>query len=307
MSSYTTKHGQFDGTSWEELCQQIFKMKFGLDGYQEMPASPGDYGIEGFVKQFGIAYQCYCPNKHYTQTELYEKQRDKITKDLGKLNTYKDELKDRLGDLKIKKWIFLCPEINKNELLAHAISKQTDIRNLKLEILDDEFEVELQDADFYIKEMHQIKNFNGFKIAFQDEAPFMELFDESTEEYTDNIKRKNKKRCIVDGEVNQHRHAKLNALTLKKWFEGDNLLRKIEREFADVYYQLAKVINQYESELEESCLTWADLPEKLIEDVRNNLRQRIKESIPSIDDAERCKIADSMTSKWIALCPLEID
>lgn len=65
-----TDFGTFDGTSWERLCQLAFKLKYG-PSYQRMPASPGDYGIEGWTTD-GLAFQCYCPERHYTQDELYE-------------------------------------------------------------------------------------------------------------------------------------------------------------------------------------------------------------------------------------------
>ena len=74
-----------DGDKWESLIQAVFKRKY--DTYQEMLASPGDFGIEGFVLNEGIAIQCYCPYRQYDTAPLYEKQRDKITTDLHKLET----------------------------------------------------------------------------------------------------------------------------------------------------------------------------------------------------------------------------
>lgn len=79
---FNTKFGPFNGSTWEGLCQQVFKRKYQAECYQQMPASPGDYGIEGYTSDTGWAFQCYCPEKHYERTELYDKQRDKITTDL---------------------------------------------------------------------------------------------------------------------------------------------------------------------------------------------------------------------------------
>lgn len=306
MSSYSTKIGPMDGNAWEEICQLVFKKIYRQAGYQEMPASPGDYGIEGFVKDYGIAIQCYCPEKTYTQEELYDKQRDKITRDLAKLNTYKDELKKRLGDCKIKKWIFLCPEINRNELLSHTVKKQTEMRLLNLDILDDTFEVEVQDIDFYIHEIQEILMLKGSKVIFDITPQQLKYFTSATEEIELNIKRKNEKRCITNGQLNIDKHKRLNVLTEKKFLDGDLLLRRIEKNSALIYFELARVINQYESEIEELCLTWDDLPEKLIEKIKEILALRIKESIPMLGDAERHSLVDSLAAKWIALCPLEL-
>lgn len=306
MSSYITKIGPMDGRSWEEICQLVFKKLYRQFDYQEMPASPGDYGIEGFVKDYGIAIQCYCPEKMYTQDELYDKQRDKITRDLAKLNTYKDELKKRLGDCKIKKWIFLCPEINRNELLSHVVKKQAEMRLLNLDILDDTFEVEVQDIDFYLSEIQEVMMFKSGKINFDITHKQLNYFTSATEEMELNIQRKNEKRCITNGLLNIEKHKRLNVLTEKKFLDGDVLLRRIEKDSALIYFELARVINQYENEIEELCLTWDALPEQLIDKIKAILALRIKESIPMLGDSERHSLVDSLAAKWIALCPLEL-
>lgn len=78
------KFGDFDGDSWEAFCQQCLILKFKNEGYQELYASNGDLGIEGFTRT-GIVFQCYCPDDDYDPQTLYEKQRNKITQDLNKL------------------------------------------------------------------------------------------------------------------------------------------------------------------------------------------------------------------------------
>lgn len=79
---FNTKFGSFNGSTWEDLCQLVFKRKYDAVGYQQMKASPGNFGIEGFTIGTGLAFQCYCPDKHYERAELYENIRDKITQDL---------------------------------------------------------------------------------------------------------------------------------------------------------------------------------------------------------------------------------
>lgn len=65
-------------------------MKYEVEGYQEMSAhTDGDLGIEGFTRT-GVVFQCYCPDEEYDSTKLYEHQRDKITKDLGKLKNIRN-------------------------------------------------------------------------------------------------------------------------------------------------------------------------------------------------------------------------
>ena len=87
-----TEYGTFDGNKWESVSQLCFKNNFREEAYQEIKATPGDFGIEGFTRT-GKAFQCYCPNEHYSSKELYDNHRNKITKDLKKLRTYEKQLK----------------------------------------------------------------------------------------------------------------------------------------------------------------------------------------------------------------------
>ncbi|HDL6349326.1 TPA: hypothetical protein PXC92_005340, partial [Pseudomonas aeruginosa] len=125
-----------------------------------MPASPGDWGIEGYVAN-GIAFQCYCPNKHYNPDMLYIKQRDKITKDIGKLRTNEAELFARLGDTRIKNWCFVTPEISDNKLIKHAKAKEAEARAWNLSILSPDFRIDLHTAEHYEADIHAFQALEG--------------------------------------------------------------------------------------------------------------------------------------------------
>jgi hypothetical protein len=307
-SMLQTEYGSYNGDTWEDLCQLIFKFKYAEGNYQEMPASPGDFGIEGFIKHNGVAFQCYCPDENYTISELYEHQRDKITADLKKLQTYESDISKRIGDQKIKEWIFLTPIIKDNKLLKHARKKEVELRALGLNILTPNFSVILRDADFYAKEINQVKANLNTKLTFLEPPPnIIEPAATDRAPYEANILRKNLPRCTTNGVVNNTKYDKLNELTLRKWIDGDDLLRRIDSDAPEIFFNLSRTIFQYENELEELCLTWDATPNELISKIRNDLRDRIKESVPTLGDSEIYSIADNMTSKWIALCPIEIE
>lgn len=303
-----TDFGAFDGNSWERLCQTILKNKYIENGYQEMPASPGDYGIEGFVTDFGYAYQCYCPDTNLDKKSLYEKQRDKISTDLKKLKTYRQEIKSRIGDRKIKRWVFLSPIINMNDLLAHVKKKQQEVLGWKLDIIDDDFQIYLHDADFYVSEIHKIRAVGGEKISFIGDCTDFSFIDiHSDDAYQQNINRKNSKRCKQSGDDSSTQLKKLNEITIKNLIKGASFMSKVEKESPDVYFHLSRVIAQYEDEVEENCITWSGKAEELIKKVRGGLIHRISEEIPSLSASDRSLIARLLTSQWLAVCPLDIN
>lgn len=90
--------GNLDGNAWEELCQSCYRLRYQDQHYTEIPAvQGGDAGIEGFTRN-GIVNQCYFPERNYSDDELYEHLRDKMTRDIGKL--LDANYKKRLEELK---------------------------------------------------------------------------------------------------------------------------------------------------------------------------------------------------------------
>lgn len=187
---YITSFGAFNGTSWEALCQQVFKKKYGCDGYQQIPASPGDFGLEGFTLKTGYGFQCYCPDKQYPHQELYEKQRDKITRDIGKLKTNQADFAKILGTTKLEYWVFVTPEIDKNALLTHARQKEIDVQKWSLPFLLPDFRILLHDAEYYLVEISELRSAAGEALDFDEAPQQLPGLSESSEVYENNIRRK---------------------------------------------------------------------------------------------------------------------
>lgn len=301
---FQTKYGMFDGDSWEALCQQCFKAKYGHEGYQEMVASPGDYGIEGYTKDTGIAFQCYCPDGQYTQQELYEKIRDKITTDLNKLKEYKAPLADRLGGTKIRKWYFVTPVVNRNDLLRHAATKSEEVADWGLPFIDSSFSVEIRDADFYATEIHHLQKLKGTKLLVGEYEPLQEfVWDGAGSVYFENVRRKNKARFTGGVSDNIER---LNSSTIRRLATGDALLRSIAADYADQYFLIVRVISQYEDEVEEKSVTWAKSANELIDEVKVELRDRLLAEGVSLSGPDVNEIVNHVIARWLALCPLDV-
>ena len=105
-----------NGNAWEDLCVKCYRIRYQNENYTYIPAAQGgDAGIEGFT-QNGIVHQCYCPEREYSDDELYAHQRDKLTKDIDKLLNNGERLK-KLGVPTIVEWHF------KNEMHSGNIEE----------------------------------------------------------------------------------------------------------------------------------------------------------------------------------------
>lgn len=307
---FSTRFGSFNGSTWEGLCQQVFKRKYQGEGYQQMPASPGDYGIEGYTADTGWAFQCYCPDKHYSRTELYEKQRDKITADLLKLKNYSVELGARLGNTKIRRWVFVTPEVDRNALLEHAKSKEAEVREWNLPILADDFTVLLHDGDHYLVEINAVRTASGEALVFDDAVPVLAALTGQQEQYEQNVRRKSGYRLAEKHRLPdiQARVQQLTQRTIEQFLEADGYFRRVESTAPMTHLRLVRLINEYEQYVIETSATWSGSAEQLTIQVRDGLVNLISaELAPEFDRANVLKVARYMTARWLAVCELDYD
>lgn len=306
---FQTAYGAFDGNSWERLCQLVFKRKFSDDGYIHIPATPGDYGLEGFTKTTGCGYQCYCPDKVYPPREFYEKQRDKITTDLKKLQTNEVDLTKILGTTKLRRWHLVTPTIAHNDLIKHAQAKETEVRGWNLSILAPDFQVLVHDADHYATEIQEMKLAVGEALDFGGLPAVLTELTDSSETYEKNVMRKTRTRLAnspvekLEGKV-----TRLYKKTLREFLDHGPHLKRINDTAPTVHSRLARLINGYEADIGETCDTWVGTPQELTEKIRDGLTERIvKELAPAIDQTGAAQIARLIVARWIAVCEVDYD
>jgi hypothetical protein len=307
---FQTKFGAFNGGTWEGLCQQVFKRKYQAEGYLQMPASPGDYGIEGYTANTGWAFQCYCPEKHYKRTELYEKQRDKISTDLRKLKDYGPALQARLGSTKLSHWVFVTPDVDRNALLEHAKTKEAEVRGWKLPILTDDFVVLIHDGDHYLVEINQVRAAAGEALIFDDAVPALSELTGQQEQYEQNIHRKSSCRLANKSHATniQARVQQLSQRTIEQFLEADGYFRRIASASPTTHVRLVRLINEYEQYVIEASITWSGTAEELTTQVRDGLVKLVSNELgPEFDMANAFKVARYMTARWLAVCELDYD
>ncbi len=309
VNVFQTTFGAFDGNSWERLCQLVFKQKFAADGYIQVPATPGDYGLEGFTKTTGCGYQCYCPDKVYPPKELYDKQRDKITADLKKLQTNLADLTQVLGRTKLRRWYLVTPTIAHNDLIKHAQVKEAEVRGWNLSILEPDFQVLVHDADHYATEIQQMKLAVGEALDFGNLPAVLPELSDTSETYEKNIMRKTRTRLAkIGADKLENRVARLYAKTLREFLDHGPRLKKINDTAPTVHSRLARLINGYEAEVDERCFTWEGTPQDLTDKIRDGLTERIvRELAPSIGETDAADIARMIVARWIAVCEIDYD
>ena len=303
------KFGNFDGDSWEAFCQQCLILKFQNEGYQELYASNGDLGIEGFTRT-GIVFQCYCPDDDYDPKTLYNKQRDKITHDLNKLidPDRVKELKQYLHDIKIKQWIFLSPLIRRKDITEHCLNKRDEFRAKNIEYFDKEFDVLAYSEDYFTTEYATIKKANDEKIYIVSDNDYSSKteWEKSNNDLVNNAIRKNRKRLGAKAEI-EDRLNKLTDKTIKDYLDRDKILKEWKSICPHQYEKFEKIISDFERDVEELCMTNDDTNETLFKDVKQRLKAKITNNFSELSEATIDKLTNGVTADWILRCPLDFD
>ena len=306
-----TEFGNFDGNKWESISQLCFKNNFREEAYQEIKATPGDFGIEGFTRT-GKVFQCYCPNEHYSAKELYENHRDKITKDLKKLKTFEQQLKKILGTTKINKWYFVTPTYAKNEIVQHCTQKKEEVKSWNLSIIDNtNFEVIFEDIDF----LHPFLN-----TAIENSKIKIDISPSTTIEKSDKLKWKGSEISLIENAQNKNTHRvnksssnfdanldKLVDINVENYLEGNNILIKWKEDYPNDYESFLDITSAIESEIEERCISNTKEPSELYNEFRGLLKSELQNSFKNLAPQLILKLTNWALADWIFRCPINFE
>lgn len=289
------------------MCRQVFARKY--QGFQAVPASPGDYGIEGYTKPDGWAFQCYCPEKHYTQKELHEHLREKLTEDVKKLRDNAQHLPQIIGTTVLTRWIFVTPEINTHAFLAHAQKKEAELRSWQLPFAHAQITVEVQGGEFYAKEIHDIRSEAGEKPDLGGVPLLLPPLNEALSVYEAHVLRKSKlrleKRADVDG---GKKLAILYSKSLSWFLECDEHFRRIEAHAPKVHQRLVRLVNEFEELVAEQCMFQDDTPQALTKSVSVEFEERLTaEFSGQFDSADILALTRRVVARWLATCTLDYE
>ena len=303
-----------DGDTWEKWCDDCYRDRYQEHNYVKIPASYlGDAGIEGFT-QNGITYQCYCPERNYTDDELYDHLRDKATADIAKLIN-KDNAK-RLLDLgvrHIKEWHFAIPEYRDKRILEHLENKRKEI--LRAKAADEDTFLYIDPLivlvpktaeDFKIELIRLIRNpLVDIKLNIAVKAIRNVDWTNCETKKIENIKRKIK--AIMDKDENDSDFKDMLKFWADAYLKGIEIMNFLQKSCGTIYEDLFELEQQYKQDVSVKSKMNKDnsLNYKLFNDILDNFEKTLTDqfkcfNIPSIMELKR-----DLVSGWLADCSLQ--
>jgi len=283
----------------------LLRMRYKQPGqFERIPSTDdGDLGIEGFSHD-GCAYQCYAPQNPLPIKDRYERQRDKLTEDVGKLVSNEAKLIAILGGVRIGVWAFMTPTHDSRRLNQHAKTKAAEIRAMCLPHCTADFDIVIQTEADYIVEQRELMELGLHKLHLSP-VPMPEAavhtYCASNPELIATIDGKLSK---VPGLGTDERTA-LRMRLLKQKLIADNKLGEIRGHDAPAWERVLELRADREAALEIECLLSTEDPRRLIAHTARGYRDCLKESLTFLTEGDASDLAWGTTTDWLAECPLD--
>lgn len=308
--------GPLDGDSWENLCDSCYRMRYQEEHYQKVQAIlGGDSGIEGFTRT-GVVYQCYCPEREYSDDELYKHLREKMTKDIGKLvdPTYAKRLKS-LGINEIKEWHFVIPQYKDSRIIQHAETKRKEVLSLKnsnpkqYDYIHDNFVIIVKVAEDFRVELTRIirTNLSDVKLNLAIHHNGNVDWSKCTSEKAENIKRKVKAVMNITSEDDED-YNDVVSIYIEAYIKGIEILRNLRISYTEVYEDIYLLEQTYKREvsIRTKTNTNSSINSQLFNDIMNDFENKLKSEFSSyLSLSSIMELKIDLISGWLADCSMQ--
>lgn len=292
------------GDEWQEWANRILSVHYGPTEYQQVPdRDRGDAGLEGFTRRDGHAYQAYGCEEPIATAERYEKQRDKMTQDIGKFINNHAVLTRIFGGVKITRWALFVPHCDSKEIVAHASKKTAEVKAATLPYVDASFQVCVcQQCDFSVAEA-QLLNAGQRRLQIpadprtpeeiaawtqQNQGPSQVLADKLTRLPT-----------LATDELRQ----KFQSQVLDWYLKGQEILDAL-RAYPETFAKVKAAKSHRESFLVTGIVGGLTPQDHLMQSI-NDLRESLEQEVKELHRFSSESLAHEAVADWLLRCPLD--
>ena len=302
-----------DGNAWEDVCVKCYRLRYEDQHYTPIPAiSGGDAGIEGFTKS-GIVHQCYFPERDYSDKELYEAQRDKLSADIKKLLSNGSRFA-KLGVPQIHEWHFNIPEYRDSKILIHAPTKQNEVLAKRNEDPDkyshiaSDFQIIVKTADNFSAEISRIiRNSAEYNLNLAFEHTPLTNWDQCDSQKVANIRRKIKAVMHI-ADDNHPQLITVVGTYIDYYICGLENMNRLRTRFPEIYADLFRLEQSYKGEvsLKTNMNTDHTMNKSLFDQILTEFGNKLEKDFSNaFDQASILEIKQDMVASWLADCSME--
>jgi len=288
---------------WESFALSLLQGRHGALEVQKIPAKhKGDFGIDYYCTKDSVAYQCYAVDEPVEISARAERQKTKITKDLGKLLKNDVEIGKLFHSTPIKHWILLVPLHDSKDVNLHCAKKTKDLRNTGCVALDPTFETKVHDISAFPNEAVENGILALSTVNLSVPLPSQSELDSwavGSSDLLSNATKKLEKRALAD------QLDDFVAEAVRSFLQGNALLDALRSSSPELHERVMAAIRSRSRRLQFVGPKTGDTAGEVLNLELDALIDAMKNSAPSLSTENAEQIAYGAICEWIMRCPLD--
>jgi hypothetical protein len=289
------------GNEWQELCVRVLHEHHRGQFVEVADQEDGDAGLEGFSKDDGCVYQCYAPENEPLESGVrYRKQRDKMTKDVGKFVDNKEKVKKVLPPgYKVKHWILLVPLVTTKRLLEHSHAQTDRLRAEALPYADDDIIVMPHTLRSYERAKNAViaRQVDRLHLPAPTGADFASTSDPL-------IQRMAAKLSRTDGFSEATKRSRFIDRLLSNFVVGREQRDWVRDHYSELGEELEDQLSDLEARLEVQYPLDQPNPDKLLGSILRDTEEVVTR-ILNVRNSQARVVAEGQVAQWLMDCPLD--
>lgn len=292
---------EWGGTEWQDFCIELLRIRYSNHDLVEVPdRHNGDLGLEAFTHT-GVAFQCYAAEEPLSTSELYARQRDKLTTDLGKLQKNRTKLSALLNGVSVHRYVFFVPRHDSKELVIHAQTKATEVQGWNLPFVREDFAITVETDAHYAQERNAMLAVHEHLVAT---PPVSEALRTSWEDEHPNLLQDAREKLAYLGLHGSGLERYLLQLS-NQFLRGENGLSALRSKYPGSWQAVSSLKSDKEEMLALEYPPGSTTTGSHVNLIVKTLTEEIRQEAPSISLRLATTFAWSIVADWILRCPLD--
>jgi hypothetical protein len=291
----------WDGVEWESFALRIVQRRHGAQNVQVVPDRVrGDAGLE-FITTDGCAYQCYAPEETANVAKASSAIKAKASRDLNKLVENEQTIARLLQEMKISRWILLCPFVDDKEVVAFVRQRGAELRNAGLSILAVDFEALVQSQVDFEEEVGLVRlEALGFPVRATEPTP-VDVESIAGSQLTEQLLEKLRRGFpdADEAQIEGKKHEHVRAYMLR-----ENTLDEMRQNYPVLWEKAMRALKAEEQRLVTIGAS-AGLPREQLASSLERIEASLRADLSLIEVSVITNISVGTLGDWLIRCPLD--
>jgi hypothetical protein len=288
---------------WELFAQSLLQGRHGPLHVQKIPAAhKGDYGIDYYCTKDAVAYQCYAVEEPIDISVRAERQKKKITTDVGKLIKNHTELGKLFHGVPLRHWVLIAPRHDSKDVNLHCAKKTKELREFGCPAFDPTVEVIIQDPSNFPNDAVARGMSALSKVTLSIPTPSqseLATWAAGSSDLLTNATGKLRKRAAPD---------KLDDIVgeaVRSFLHGNALLDALRSGSPDLHEKVMSAVRSRARRLEFAGPQSSGSAGEILRAELDALVSAMHAAAPSLSAENAEQIAYGSICEWIMRCPLD--